>query len=664
MGEANERQNAWVSRRTVSITGAAFFAASVAGEVASVALRWNLQPLSDSLEWALYNLSIVGIGVLILRRLPRHPVGWIMCGLGSVSLFATDVLGGYGLRAEAHGWTAAAEAQWLAVASWSTGLLLWILVLLLTPTGGPPGRRWRTWLYVAIAGTGVYVIGWLTSARSTNPDSALSNPFAVSGLPSDHLAALGGWSMGAAMVAAMLSLVLRARGAHPELKQQLKWVALGGVLLVVFVPVGFLMWSTSPLVRAITPLVLAVVVATFAAAVLRYRLFDVDRLAFRAAAYAVATALAIAAYVAGTLGLGSILGGGRSWQVAAATLLAVAIFGPVRGAAQRWIDRRFDREHEARARLDTFLEGLRAGTERADRVEDVLREVAGAPGLELLLRLPASDVFADVHGALRMPNTTRVSSELRTADHVEAIAQYDGPPDPYRSARVVRLLEHARLAVQVARLGVDLNQQLGEVAASRRRISIAADEERRRIQRNLHDGAQQRLVTVGISLRAVEARLRRRSEAHDADVLDVLVADLQATIAELRALVVDLPLPQLDAGIEPAFRELAERAPIQVRVLVDTPRLAPEVEATAYFVGCEALTNTLKHARASAATLQALRSNGSLLVSISDDGIGGATVGNGSGLLSLEDRVAALGGTLRIESADTGTLIEAHLPCV
>lgn len=649
--------------RSATIAAGSLLVISAAAEVATVALRWELKPLSDSLGWALYNLSIVAIGALIVQRLPWHPVGWILAVLGSVSMLATDLLGGYGLRGETNGWPGAAQAQWLSVPPWSLSLLMWIMALLLTPTGRLPSRRWRFCVVAGIVATILYITGWLTSATSSAPDTGLANPFVINSLPSDQLAIAGSSVLAAAAIGAMASVLLRARGADPVLKQQLKWVGFGAFLLVCSLPVGLLAWSTSPLVRAASPLVLTVVVATFAAAILRYRLFDIDRLLLRTAAYAIATAVALTAYVAAVVGLGASLGGSRPWLVAAATLLAVAVFRPVRHGVQGWIDRRFDREHEARARLDAFLDRLHAGTDRPDRLDEVLREVAGVPGLKLLLHLPTTGVFADVHGRQRTPDPERVLTELRTAGQVEAIAESDGSTDLARSARVERLLQHARLAVQVARLGVELNQQLDEVDASRRRISIAADAERRRIQRDLHDGAQQRLVTVGLALRGLESRLRRRDESEDADTVDALVADLQATIAGLRTLVADLPLPQLDGGIEPAFRELADRAPISVRVLVDAPRLAPEVEATAYFVGCEALTNVLKHARAHTATLRAQRTNGTLLLSICDDGVGGAKPGKGSGLVSLEDRVAALGGTLRIESASRGTLIEAVLPC-
>jgi signal transduction histidine kinase len=368
-------------------------------------------------------------------------------------------------------------------------------------------------------------------------------------------------------------------------------------------------------------------------------------------------------YAVSTVTLGALLGGSRPWQVAAATLIAATAFRPAARATQRIIDRRFDRYHEGRALLDRYLDGLRSGTERTDRFEQVLREAAKVSELQLLLRLPASDEYVDVRGQPRAVDQALPAVEFSSLGEVEAIVQYPGAFDPALNTRIERLLHHSRLALLVARLSVELSRQVNELEASRRRIALASDTERRRIQRDLHDGAQQSLVTVGLAMRSIEGHLRKRKEMVDADALDALVADVQSTIEGLRALASDLPLPQLDAGIDAAFRELADRSPIPVRVQVDTERLGAAIEATAYFVGSEGLTNVLKHAHASEATLRAWRVNGSLLVSVSDDGIGGADPGLGTGLVGLRDRVGAVGGRLSIDSHAGGTRLTAELPC-
>lgn len=646
-----------------AVVAASCVAAAAAGETTALVLAHGLHPLEDSLLWALYNVSVVAFGALIVARMPSHPVGWILCLGGVVSVFSTDVLAAYGLRAEGAGWPGAAPAQWLALSAWCLGALMWVLALLFIPNGRLPSRRWRIVVYGGSIGVVAYMVGWLTSATSVNPASSIANPFVVGGLPSQELVVTGGVMLAVAGVAAMASLVVRVRGADVVTRQQLKWVAVAAGLIVVFLPIGLIFWSVSPVVRVLSPLVLLSAVAALAAAVLRYRLFDLDRFVLRAAGYGVATAVGLVLYAVSTVTLGALLGGSRPWQVAAATLIAAAAFRPAARAAQRIIDRRFDRSHEALALIDQYLDGLRSGAERSDRYEQVLREAVSVSDLQLLLRLPTSDEYVDVRGHARALDPTLPAVELRNLGETEAVVQYPGPFDPALESRIERLLQHSRLALVVSRLGVELSRQVNEVEESRRRIASAADTERRRIQRDLHDGAQQSLVTVGLAMRSVEGHLRDRNETADADLLDGLVADVQATIEGLRALVSDLPLPQLDAGIDAAFRELADRSPIPVRVEVDTDRVDAALEATAYFVGSEGLTNVLKHAHASQATLRACRVDGSLFVSVSDDGIGGADPQLGSGLLGLRDRIAAVGGRLSIDSDSGGTRLTAELPC-
>lgn len=651
--------NAKVSRTRSATIALACVALTALGEAAALALGWHLRSTGDALEWALYNVAVTAVGALILHRLPRHPVGWILAVFGVLGAWSTDLLTGYGLRAGQNGWLGAAAAQWFGVAAWCLGALMWIWALLYVPTGTLPSPRWRIVEYGGIVGTLAYMVGWLVSPTSTVPHSTLANPFVVAGLPGQQLADVGGLLIALAAAGAMASVVLRARGADPELRQQLKWVGVGAVVLVAFLPVGLTLWSSSPVVRALSPVAVLAIVSSLGAAVLRYRLFDVDRLVLRGIAYLAAAGVAVAFYAAVVITLGTLAGGSRTWQAAAATLVAAICFRPVARAAQRGLERRFDRDHEARRQIDRYLDGLRAGTEPAERIEQVLRDAIGLQDLRLMLRLPTSDSYSDVHGQLCTTDPNLPVVELGA----EALFQYPTPADPALEARIGRLLSHSRLALQVARLGVGLSRQVEELDASRRRIAIAADEERRRIQRDIHDGAQQRLVALGLSLRSLEGRFRAADRNEDADAVDGVVADLGETIVELRTLVANLPLPQLDAGLEAAFRELADRSPLPVYVEVATGQLDPSVEATAYFVGSESLTNTLKHAQASTVTLRAERCGATLRVTVTDDGVGGATPGAGSGLIGLRDRVAAIGGRLRIDSGRTGTIVTAELPC-
>lgn len=633
-------------------------------EAGAVVLPWGLRSSYDAIFFAVFNVTVTAVGALIVSRLPRHPVGWILCLFGVQGAMASELAIGWGLRAVEEGWTGGEVAQWVGLVSWSPGALMWVLALLYTPTGRLPDRRWRPVVWAGVVGTAAYVVGWSFSPSSINALTGEHNRFAVDWLPGQELTIVGGTLLCLSAGLAVVSLVVRFRHADRIVRQQLKWVGLAGALLVLLLPVAISLWSVSPIVRVISPLVLSAMALALGAAVLRYRLFDVDLIILRSVAYACVSVLVLGVYAAISVSLGTFFGRSSAWQVAAATLAAAAVFRPALRAVRLVMDRRFDRDgHSARLRVDAFLECLRSGTEQPDRIQDVLREALRDPRLRLLLYLPASGGFADLRGRPAELDPGLAVVLVECAGVPEAAVQYVDTGDPVRQARVRHLVEHGRLALQVARLGVELNRQLDQLDRSRARIAEAADEERRRIQRDLHDGAQQRLVTIGIGLRRVEGRLRTTGAHEDADRVDGLVADLAATIEELRRLTNRLPPPQLDSGIAAAFRELAGRAPIPVVVDADPQRLDRSLETIAYFVGCEGLTNVIKHARATAVTMRAVRHNGSLFVSVADDGVGGARAREGSGLAGLADRVAAVGGRLHVESGTQGTLLTAELPC-
>ena len=195
------------------------------------------------------------------------------------------------------------------------------------------------------------------------------------------------------------------------------------------------------------------------------------------------------------------------------------------------------------------------------------------------------------------------------------------------------------------------------------RIVEAGDAERKRIERNLHDGAQQRLVSLSLSLRLAQSKLGDHPDA--GSVLAQAADELARTLEELRELARGIhPVILSERGLGPALETLAARAPIPVEIVV-TPaeRLPQHVEATAYYLVAEALTNVAKYAEATAAVVSVSRSNGRLLVEVRDDGVGGADPAQGSGLRGLADRVEALKGTLSIESSTgRGTVVAAMIP--
>ncbi len=210
-----------------------------------------------------------------------------------------------------------------------------------------------------------------------------------------------------------------------------------------------------------------------------------------------------------------------------------------------------------------------------------------------------------------------------------------------------------------------MRAQLEEVRASRQRIVEAADAERRRVERNLHDGAQQRMATLALSL----AMLRDRIGSGDpsaAASLDQASAELRQAIAELRELARGIhPAILTEEGLPAAVEALADRSSLPVRVLADFDGRLPEpIEAIAYFVVSESLANVAKYACASAARVELSRRNGTLRVEVIDDGIGGADASRGSGLRGLEDRVSAVRGSFRVQTTPGGgTRVLAEIPC-
>jgi signal transduction histidine kinase len=217
------------------------------------------------------------------------------------------------------------------------------------------------------------------------------------------------------------------------------------------------------------------------------------------------------------------------------------------------------------------------------------------------------------------------------------------------------------LRSHVSKLDAELQARLEELRASRARLVEAGDAERRRLERDLHDGAQSRLVALSLLLRSA----RKRADGELAVLLDQALDELQTSLAELRELARGIhPAVLTERGLEPALHALVSRAPVPVTVEADFGRRLPgPVESAAYFVVAEALTNVAKYAGATHATVAVRCSDGHVTVEVSDDGVGGADAAHGSGLRGLADRVAALDGTLSLESpAGRGTRLHAEIP--
>jgi signal transduction histidine kinase len=304
-----------------------------------------------------------------------------------------------------------------------------------------------------------------------------------------------------------------------------------------------------------------------------------------------------------------------------------------------------------------------------DELRAVLARALGDPSVELGLWHEACAAFRDSAGRI---------VELPSAGDRRLATRIDGPSGPVGvvvhdhaladDPRLVQTIASAlRLVAERTRLAERLRDQLEEVRASRARIAEAGDAARRRLERDLHDGAQQRLVTLSMTLASSLRQLRELPEASTLRAtLELAGEELRLSLAELRDLARGIhPAILSERGLAGAVESLVARMPMPVEVAIQPGRFPPPVEMAAYYVLCEALTNVARHSGATHAAVSALAERGRLVLEVVDDGAGGAVVGTGTGLRGIADRVEACGGTLDIVSPPgAGTRLRAAIPCV
>jgi signal transduction histidine kinase len=295
-------------------------------------------------------------------------------------------------------------------------------------------------------------------------------------------------------------------------------------------------------------------------------------------------------------------------------------------------------------------------------LQAALARVLGDP--QLLLAFPHGDGLVDASGRpVTVPDDAgrAVTPVDREGERVAVLIYDRSLEDDPELVEAIGVA--AGVALENRQLHAEVTARLAELQASRERIVTAADAERRRIERNLHDGAQQRLVTLALQLSLIQREIRR--DPAEAELLvSSASTELAESLAELRELARGIHPASLEHGLDVALDALAQRAAVPTSVVVDDgPRLPQPVEFAAYFVASEALANVAKHARASAAAIRLRRNGPDVEITITDDGVGGAEPGRGTGLQGLTDRVEALGGRLDVgTSAEGGTVVTATLP--
>jgi signal transduction histidine kinase len=322
------------------------------------------------------------------------------------------------------------------------------------------------------------------------------------------------------------------------------------------------------------------------------------------------------------------------------------------------------RVRSARGALGTAVVDLEPGASPG-RLRDALARALGDSTLQLAFRLPDGSGYLDTSGqAVEVARPGPGRAVTPVADAGVAVLVHDAGLE--HEPQLVRMTAAAAgLALEHSRLQAEVQAQLEQVRASRARIVEAGDAERRRLERDLHDGAQQRLVTLSLAL----GMARDRASGADPE-LEALIEsagkEAREALTELRELARGIhPAVLTETGLTGAIQALVERSPVATTITaVPDERFPAAIEATAYFVVSEALANVAKHARAGGAQLRIRRLPGRLVVEVSDDGAGGARPDAGSGLRGLADRVASVGGVLRVDSPPGGgTRLEADLPC-
>jgi signal transduction histidine kinase len=648
-----------MSRAAARFLVAAVVVATVALEGATVGLAIGVMPLGLPILYAWYAVVQVVAAAIIVWHYPRHLVGWLLAIETLHNALMADPTLSYGRHAIVAGWPGGTFAEIVSLSAWVFSGPLITLLFLVFPDGRFASHRWRWVIGLSIIGTALAVPGWILNPRLGEELSAGVNPVASDAFWVQPAFVVGTVLICVSLLAAAVELLLRFRRSQGLERQQLKWVMLAGSVIAVVLPITVAFWWTWSPIHYAPALVLPLLPMAVCVAIVRQHLYDIDLVISRTVAYATLTAVLGAAYAGIVLAVGAFV---ASPLAAAAGALVVAVaFWPLRTRIQDTVDRRFRRaRYESRRVMTEFVDGLRRGEVDADRVEDAMRTAVHDDKLTIGFR--SDGATYDVKGRPRHLTSApgRRIREVDTGHQVATLVRHREADEQL----VTEVLDAGRLALEIAALQVELRRRLQELDQSRARMVAVADEERRRLSRDLHDGAQQRLVSIGLDLRHAQHALNGTAPPEVDRTLDSAIAELGNAIDELRELASGLRPASLDQGLGSALRELAARSPIPVDVRDAPDRFTSELEAAAYFIACEALTNAVKHASAHRVLLQFAREQGELVLTVVDDGAGGADSRRGSGLLGLFDRARAHGGSLTVDSAPgTGTRLTARLPC-
>jgi signal transduction histidine kinase len=635
--------------------------AGMTGLAVGFALADGASPRGDLALDCVLGFSSGLLGAFIVTRHPSHPVGWLFVAGGFLRAVAAsaETWSRHTLVVVPGSLPGGPLASWLAWA-FLPSVAVAPMVAVLFPDGRLPGRAWRVVPVLAavvavLFGVVVPAALWQYRGLRLLPDAP--TPDTPLGRAVDTAVTAGATLTLVAVAVALASLPVRARRERGDVRQQVKWFGFGAGCAFVLDLAGLV-----PGLAWIRVLGAVAVLAGVGLGVFRYRLYDVDRLINRTLVYGLLTLTLVGGFAAVDVTLALIIGRGSVVAAAASAFVVALVLRPIRDRLQDLIDRLFDRRtHDAVRIVRQLFQRIGHEQVHPDAVRDALGRALRDPELELYFRARQQEILVDSGGAVADPPS---EAEGRTIDRVGgagdtiALVIHSGR-DPGSVRSVLRaatpLLEHARLQAE-------LSLQLVEVRASRARLVRTADAERRRIERDLHDGAQQRLV--GLALHIQSARRRHRYPPDVNDLLGFTVEELQAGVEDIRVLVRGLmPTALATGGLPAAIVDLARPGVVFATCRVPG-RLAPSIEATAWFVACEGIANASRHAPGEPIEVDVSTVDGRLVVTVADRGPGGADP-SGEGLRHLADRVEAHGGSLRVDSpVRGGTRLTAELPCV
>jgi signal transduction histidine kinase len=610
------------------------------------------------------------VGAMIAAR-TGNAVGW--CLLGVTAAFGVFVAFGayatysYGIAEEPL--PAGDVAAWIASVGFSLSLMFIGAIPILFPDGRP---RWR-WLWIAYRVAMVVTLAGfsiLPGRLTTFTEAGPPNPFAVPAWEDvvGTILAVSGPALLAGSFLGVVSVIVRYRRARGDERQQIRWFVYVGLIATVLVAItitievafgqrrtsfeAFLVDLSSFVFFAF---LLLGIPAAIGVSILKYHLYDLD-LVFRKTLVAGAMAVLFTAVYAVVVGIGSQLFDSTALSFVAAAGLALA-FQPVLTRTRRLVDRFVygsrATPYEVLSRFTAHVGEEYAGDDLLDRMVAVLGNGTGARSASVWLhvggemRRAASWPPDDSHPDVAPDDAVLVldRGEILGALSVEMPAS--DPLDPTRERLVHDLASQAGLVLRNVRL-------IEELRASRQRLVAAQDQERRKIERNIHDGAQQQLVAISVKLRLLQ-QLAERDPTAAAALAEQLRDDATQALDDLRDLARGIYPPVLaDSGLAAALDAQARRSVLRVDVSADgIGRYPQEIESAIYFCCLEALQNVAKYAEATRVDLRLSQRDGRIVFEIEDDGRGfdAATAERGSGLQGMADRLDAIGGTLDVRSS-------------